>query len=147
MAIRSSFLLAALIALAAFVPVATADTPLPETRTHIDSDGMANQASHDHDDDDGQNLRLTLFKGATRAEDVRRGYLVVLLRCNQRCVVKVTAKTKIGAKRRVIATARRTLPAGKTRRVKLKIQSKMRRRIPSTARFYYNASLSAPRAR
>ena len=138
MAVCSTRLLLALVAvtLAAVAPSAMAQSPVPEQRTHVDaSDPPAQQAGDAGD----EWPRLTLLQAGTKARDVRRGFLYVKARCSLRCEVAVTAKTKIGRRWRVIASVTRVLPARRTTRIRLRIRSDLRRRIPGTARFVYHA--------
>ena len=129
MALRRTFTIsAALVGLAAVAPVAVADTPLPEARTHIDS------AAADPDAP-----KLTFLESDTDAADVRRGYLYVRARCDARCDVEVTATTKISGKQREVASATKALPANTVRRIKLKIRSDVRRRIAAGAKFRFTA--------
>jgi hypothetical protein len=124
MRIRSTPLAAAVIAVAAAVP-AVADTPLPDSRTHIDAAG--------------EGPRLTLLAPDTSARDVRRGYLYIKAKCSQRCEVDVTARTRINGKVREVATARKTLPSRRTRRVKMRIKRQYRAKVSPNARFSYRA--------
>ena len=143
MAVSPTRLLLALVvvAVAAVAPSAMAQTPLPEQRTHIDaSDPPAQQAGDANDD----SPRLTLLEADTKARDVRRGFLYVKARCSLRCEVAVTAKTRIGRKWRVISSVRRVLSARRTTRIRLRIRSDLRRRIPGTARFVYRAMPHPP---
>jgi len=119
---------AAVAALAACAPVATAATPLPDARTHVDPAGADPEAP-----------RLTFLASDTDATDVRRGYLYVRARCDARCDVEVTATTKISGKQREVASAVKTLPANRVRRIKLKIRADARRRIAAGAKFRFNA--------
>jgi hypothetical protein len=129
MALRRTWTIAAaLAALSALAPVATADTALPDARTHVDPAGADPDAP-----------QLTFLESDTDAADVRRGFLYVRARCDARCEVEVTATTKIGKKQREVASATKTLPANKVRRIKLKIRSDVRRRIAAGARFRFTA--------
>jgi hypothetical protein len=129
MALRRTWtLIAALVAAIALAPSAVAQTPLPEPRTHIDTAGADPEAP-----------RLTLLESDTDAGDVRRGYLYVRARCDARCEVEVTASTRIGRRMREVATATKSLPANKVRRIKLKIRSDVRRRIAAGATFRFTA--------
>jgi hypothetical protein len=115
----------AALALAFVAPSAAAAAPLPEPRTHVDAAG--------------EGPRLTLLVADTSTRDIRRGYLYVKARCSQRCVVEVTASTKIGGKQREVASRSRTLPARRVRRIRLRIRSDVRRRIAAGARFRFRA--------
>ena len=131
---RSLRLLLALAALATALvaPPALAQTPLPDARTHVD----AGEPTAVHA---GDGPRLTLLAPDTTMRDVRRGYLYVKARCNVRCVVKMTARTRINGKVRNVAFKRRTLPTRKTRRVRMRIKSQYREKVSPTARFSYRA--------
>ena len=108
---------------------------MPEARTHVDpAEGIASPAGADPDAP-----RLTLLREDTNAADVRRGYLYVEARCDARCVVEVTATTKISGKNREIAAASKTLPANRVRRIKLRIRSDVKRRLANGAKFRFNA--------
>jgi hypothetical protein len=120
------------LAVALTAPSALADTPLPDTRTHVDAAG----------DDDP---RLTLLVSDTDGADIRRGYLYVKARCNKRCDVEVTATTKINGKQREVAFKRQTLPSRRVRRIRLRIRSDVRRRISAGARFRFRAVPFPPR--
>jgi hypothetical protein len=123
-------------ALGAFAPAALAQEALPDARTHVDpAEGTAVPAGTA----DPDAPRLTLLKSDTDAADVRRGYLYVIARCDARCVVDVSATTKISGKQREVATVTKNLPANKTRRIKLKIRSDVRRRLAAGARFSFTA--------
>jgi hypothetical protein len=123
-------------ALCAFAPAAVAQDALPDARTHVDpAEGTATPAATA----DPEAPRLTFLKSDTDGADVRHGYLYVLARCDARCEVDVIASTKISGKQREIATATRSLPANKVRRIKLKIRSDVRRRIAAGARFRFSA--------
>jgi hypothetical protein len=129
MALRRTWTIAAaLAALAVVAPSAMAQTPLPEPRTHIDTAGADPEAP-----------KLTLLESDTDSGDVRRGYLYVRARCDARCEVEVVATTRISGKTRPVATATKTLPANKVRRIKLKIRSDVRRRLMSGATFRFTA--------
>jgi hypothetical protein len=130
MALRRTWLLAAAVtALAIFAPSASADTPLPDARTHVDPAGAA-----------ADSPKLTFLESDTSAADIRRGFLYVRARCNARCVVEVTATTKISGKQREVASTEKTLPANKVRRIKLKIRSDVRRRLAAGATFRFLAT-------
>jgi hypothetical protein len=127
MAFRRTWTLAAVAAaLAVVAPSALADTPLPAPQTHIDGAGVDSEAP-----------KLTFLDPDTDAADVRRGYLYLRARCDARCVVEVSAKSRIAGKWREIATATKTLPANKVRRIKLRIRSDVRRRIAAGAKFRF----------
>jgi hypothetical protein len=128
MALRRSLMLAAISAALVAAPTAWADTPLPGVRTHVDPAGVTTQPS---------SPELTLIDPDTDAGDVRRGYLYVRLRCNQRCDVDVTAAARINGKWRDVGTASKTLPANKVRRVKVKIRSDVARRIAAGAKYRF----------
>jgi hypothetical protein len=129
MALRRIWTIAAAsAALLVVAPSAVAQTPLPDARTHIDTAGADPEAP-----------RLTLLESDTDAGDVRRGYLYVRARCDARCDVEVTASTRVGRRMREVATATKTLPANKVRRIKLKIRSDVRRRIAAGATFRFTA--------
>src|SRR5215208_1810584 len=129
MALRRTFTIAAAVAAcAALAPVAMADTPLPDARTHIDSAGADPDAP-----------RLTFLESDTDAADVRRGYLYLRARCDARCDVEVTATTKINGKQREVAATTKTLPANRVRRIRLRIRSDVRRRIVAGAKFRFTA--------
>jgi hypothetical protein len=132
MALGRKSLLAAIstAALLAIAPGASADTPLPDPRTHVDPAGAAPNP---------EAPKLTLLESDTDAGDVRRGFLYVRARCDARCDVEVTATTKISGKQREVATATKTLPANKVRRIKLKIRSDVRRRLATGAIFRFTA--------
>jgi hypothetical protein len=134
MAIRRISLLASLLALLIVAP-ASAQLPLPDSRTHVDGTQIdAIQAGADP-----EAPKLTHLQPDTNINEIRRGYLYVLASCDARCVVDVTAFTKIAGKSREIATARKTLPANKVRRIRLKIRSDVKRRIAAGARFSFEA--------
>ena len=138
MALFSTRLVLALVVAAAALtaPAALAATPLPEQRTHVDaSDAPAVQAGEDAD----EAPRLTLLASDTDASDVRRGYLYIKARCSKRCEIEVTAKTRIRGKMRQIASTSRELPARRTRRIRMRIRSDVRRRIAAGARFVFRA--------
>jgi len=124
MRIRSTSLAAVVIAVAAAVP-AVADTPLPDQRTHIDAAG--------------EGPRLTLLAPDTSMRDVRRGYLYVKAKCSQRCEVDVTARARINGKVREVATARKTLPGRKTRRIRMRIKRQYRSKVSANQRFSFRA--------
>ena len=134
--LNRTFVLALLIAVMAAVFASSAFAQaLPEARSHVDpAEGTAQPAAADPDAP-----RLTYLKSDTNSRDLRRGNLYVLARCDARCVVEVTATTKISGKRREIASTSRTLPANKTRRIRLKIRSDVRRRLSSGATFNFSA--------
>lgn len=138
MALRRTSTLAALFAaLAAFAPAAHAQDVLPDARTHIDpAEGTATPAGAEADPD---SPRLTFIDSDTDAADVRRGYLYLILRCDARCVVEVTATTKISGRNREVAETTRTLPANRKRRVRLKIRSDVRRRLVAGQKFRFTA--------
>jgi len=117
------------VTLGAFAPVAVAQQALPDARTHVDPAGSA----------DPDNPKLTFLESDTNASDVRRGYLYVRARCDARCLVEVSATTKISRKQREVATASKTLPANKVRRIRLRIRSDVRRRLAAGASFRFNA--------
>jgi hypothetical protein len=117
-------------ALLALAPGANAGTPLPDARTHVDPAGASV---------DPESPKLTLLESDTNGGDVKRGFLYVRARCDARCEVEVTATTKINGKFREVATATKTLPAKKVRRIKLKIKSDARRRIAAGATFRFTA--------
>jgi hypothetical protein len=127
---RTCTLAAIAAALLTFAPSAMADTPLPDARTHVDPAGA---------DADSDAPRLTLLESDTDAGDVRRGYLYVRARCDARCDVEVSATTRISGKHREVATATKTLPANKVRRIKLKIRADVRRRLAAGATFRFTA--------
>src|SRR4051812_2624614 len=93
---RTCMLAAIAAALITVAPGASADTPLPDARTHVDPAGAA---------PDPEAPKLTLLESDTDAGDVRRGYLYVRARCDARCDVEVTATTKIAGKQRDVAAA------------------------------------------
>jgi hypothetical protein len=135
-ALRRTFVLALLAALmtVAFASSAFAQG-LPDSRTHVDqAEGTATPAAADPD-----SPRLTYLKSDTNARDLRNGYLFVLARCDARCVVEVSATTKISGKQREVASASKTLPANKVRRIRLRIRSDVRRRLANGARFNFSA--------
>ena len=135
MANRRMTLLATVLALAIFAPQASAQLPLPESRTHVDPvETPATVAAADP-----AAPKLTFLDPATNLRDVRRGYLYVRARCDARCTLEVTATTDISGKQREVATATKTLPANKVRRIRLKIRSDVRRRIEAGARFRFEA--------
>lgn len=135
-ALRRTWIVAALAAaLAAFAPSALAYDSLPDARTHVDPAGATSGPPAAGPDAP----RLTLLKADTNAADVRRGYLFLRARCDARCVVEVTATTKIAGKQREIATASKKLPANSVRRIKMRISSDVRRRLGAGARFHFNA--------
>jgi hypothetical protein len=143
MAIRTKTLLAGLIAAAALAPAASAQTPLPDVRTHVDP-AEASLAGQIGDPD---SPRLTFLDPDTTPRELRRGYLYVRARCDARCVVEVTATTKISGKQREVATASKTLPANKVRRIRLRIRSDVRRRLMNGATFRFEAiPLAVPEA-
>jgi len=121
-------MLAAISAALVAAPSAGAETPLPDARTHVDPAGAATENA---------SPKLTLIDPDTDAGDVRRGYLYLRVRCDMRCDIDVTAATRINGKWRDVATASKTLPANKVRRVKLKIRSDVRRRIVAGAKFRF----------
>ena len=130
MALRRTWTIAAAAtALLTVAPNAMADTPLPDARTHVDPAGA-----------DADAPKLTFLESDTNAKDIRRGYLYVRARCDARCVVEVTATTKISGKQREVASVEKTLPANKVRRIKLKIRSDVRRRLASGATFRFTAT-------
>ena len=130
MALRRTWTVAALgAALLASAPVALADTPLPDSRTHVDPAGAA----------DPEGPRLTFLESDTDARDVSAGYLYARVRCNKRCDVEVTASTRIRGKQREVGTAVKTLPANTVRRVKIRIRSDVRRRIAAGQKFRFTA--------
>jgi hypothetical protein len=134
MAICRICLISSLFALMIAAP-ASAQLPLPEPRTHVDTTELdAYQAGADPDAP-----KLTLLKADTNINDVRRGYLYVRARCDTRCVLELTAFTKIAGKTREIGTATKTLPANKVRRVRVKIRSDVKRRIAAGSRFTFEA--------
>ncbi len=119
-------------ALAVCAPVAVADTPLPDARTHVDPAGV--EAAGGNPD----SPKLTFIKSDTTARDVRSGYLYVRVRCDARCEVEVTATIKVGSKTREVGTASKTLPANTIRRVKVRIRSAYRARLAAGAKFRFN---------
>ena len=123
-------------ALGAFAPPALAQESLPDARTHIDPVEATAIPAGTPDPDAP---RLTFLKEDTDAADVRRGYLYVRARCDARCVVEVTATTKISGKQREIAETSKTLPANTVRRIKLRIRSDIRRRLAAGAKFNFTA--------
>jgi hypothetical protein len=136
MAICRTSLIAALLGIAILAPQASADLPLPDTRTHVDpGEAPATLAAQG----DPESPRLTFLDPDNTASALRRGYLYVRARCDARCVIEVTGFTKIGGKQREIAFARQTLPANKVRRIRLKIRADVRRRIAAGARFTFEA--------
>ena len=130
MAIRSKFLLAALFALAVVAPQASAGVPLPEPLTHVDAAGETGNPDAP---------KLTFLDPDTNASELRQGYLYVRARCDARCVVEVTASTRISGKMREVAAARKTLPANAVRRIRLRIRSDVKRRLAAGARFRFEA--------
>ena len=130
MAIRSKALLAALCALIVVAPQAAAQAPLGDPRTHVDAAGETG---------DPEAPRLTFLDPDTDLNDLRRGYLYVRARCDARCVVEVTASTRISGKMREVATAKKELPANAVRRIRLRIRADVRRRLASGARFRFEA--------
>ena len=134
--IRRPFIIFAVTALfAACAPVALAEG-LPDARTHVDpGEGAAAPAAADPD-----SPRLTYLKSDTNAADIRHGSLYLLARCDARCSVEITATTKISGKQREVANVTKVLPAGKTRRIRLKIRSDVRQRIAAGQRFSFTAT-------
>lgn len=129
-------LLSLLILLVA-APAAAAQMPLPDARTHQDPAEPPVTSAGEVRTEAGP--RLTLLRPDTDIRDVRRGYLFVKARCDKRCVVEVSASTRIAGKQREVATATKTLPARKVRRIKLRIRTDVRRRIAAGARFRFEA--------
>ena len=130
MAKRLKILLLAVFALAALAPPATAQAPLPDSRTHIDAAGETG---------DPDSPKLTFLKSDTNASDVRSGYLYVRARCDARCLLEITVSARIGGKMREVAAAEKTLPANSVRRIRLRIRSDVRRRLAAGERFRFEA--------
>jgi hypothetical protein len=134
MAIRRTCTSAALFALLFFVPQASAQLPLPDTRTHVDPADVGVAAA------DPNSPKLTYLDPDTKLSDVRRGYLYVRVRCDARCLIEVSATMTISGKQREVAAASKTLRANKVTRVKLKIPADVRRKIEAGARFSFEAT-------
>ncbi|MEA2443262.1 MAG: hypothetical protein QOJ12_554 [Thermoleophilales bacterium] len=134
MANRRTCLVATLFALLIFAPQASAQTPLPDSRTHIDPADVGVAAA------DPQAPKLTFLDPDTTIKDVRKGYLYVLARCDVRCDLEVTASTTIARKQRQVATVTKTLRSNRVTRIRLKIRSDVRRRIENGARFSFEAT-------
>jgi hypothetical protein len=135
MANRRITLLASLLALAIFAPQASAQLPLPDSRTHVDPvETPATVAAADP-----AAPKLTLLDPDTNLAEVRQGYLYVRARCDARCTLEITATTAISGRQRTVATAVKTLPANKVRRIRMKIRSDVRRRLEAGARFRFEA--------
>jgi hypothetical protein len=124
-------------ALCAFAPAALAqDAALPGPRTHVDpAEGTAAPAATA----DPDAPKLTYLKSDTTASDIGRGYLYVIARCDSRCILEVTATTKISGKQREVASISRTLRTNRMTRVRLKIRSDVRRRLAAGATFRFTA--------
>jgi hypothetical protein len=134
MATRTTSLLASLLALAIFASQALGQE-LPEQRTHVDpAEVVAGTAAADPD-----SPLVTFIKGDTKARDLRAGSLYVLVRCDARCIVEVTATTKISGKQREVARTRKKLAANKTTRIRLKIRSDVRQRVRAGATIRFTA--------
>jgi hypothetical protein len=126
----------AALALVALVPVAGA-TPLPALTTHTDAASQVDNASS------GDAPRITLFKSSTTSKLIQRGYLAVDARCNLRCVIAVVATGKVSGKSRVLGSAEKTLPAGKTRTIKIRVRSDVKKLVQGGLKFKFDATPSA----
>jgi hypothetical protein len=127
------------LAVVAFAPTAGAD-PLPGLNTHTDAatevEAVPAQALDDAP-------RITVFKSATTSKLVKQGYLAVQVRCNLPCVVSIVSTGKVAGKNRVLASAEKTLPANKTRTVKLRIRSDVKKLVQNGLKFKFDATPSA----
>jgi hypothetical protein len=130
MAIRTKMLLLSALALAIGAPQASAQGLLPDPVTHVDAAGEVG---------DRDAPRLTFLDPDTDAGDLRSGYLYLRARCDVRCVLEVTASTRIKGKWREVATTSRTLRTNRVTRLRMKIRADVRRRIANGARFRFEA--------